>query len=248
MNTQPYQEIIHIDGNDIKFKIEHNNTKTSSISIKNGFFLITISTLLQGVQFEKQLMEFKKWAIKQLKKKPNLLTVLASVQYQHEDTITLAGNVFTLNIYPTCGAVSQGKIDKERKLFNLFLPVNLSEEKRLENARYLVVTLAKRLCLPSMTKRVHYFNDLYFKKPIAKINIRDKTTSWGSCSNSGSLNMSVNLLKAPVAVIDYVIVHELAHLIEFNHSDRFWAIVANVLPNYLEFEKDLDDNGFLYRF
>jgi len=55
---------------------------------------------------------------------------------------------------------------------------------------------------------------------------------WGSCSSRGSLNFSWRIMMADDAVIDYVVVHELAHLVEMNHSPRFWAVVAGVLPDY----------------
>ena len=57
-------------------------------------------------------------------------------------------------------------------------------------------------------------------------------TRWGSCSAKGGLNFSWRLLCAPPEAMDYVVVHELAHLIEFNHSSRFWAIVEGILPDY----------------
>ncbi|MDR2568929.1 MAG: M48 family metallopeptidase, partial [Oscillospiraceae bacterium] len=60
---------------------------------------------------------------------------------------------------------------------------------------------------------------------------------WGSCSAKKSLNFSWRLIMADEDVIDYVVVHELAHLIEMNHSVRFWAVVERVLPDYRERQK-----------
>lgn len=66
-------------------------------------------------------------------------------------------------------------------------------------------------------------------------------THWGSCSAKKSLNFSWRLIMADDDVIDYVVVHELAHLTEMNHSSRFWAIVGGVLPDYRERQKRLHD-------
>ena len=66
----------------------------------------------------------------------------------------------------------------------------------------------------------------------ANIRISGATTRWGSCSGKGSLNFSWRLMMAPGEVIDYVVVHELAHLREMNHSPRFWAIVTDTMPEY----------------
>lgn len=65
-----------------------------------------------------------------------------------------------------------------------------------------------------------------------RITIRNQTTRWGSCSSKGNLNFNCLLMLMPPDIADYVIVHELCHLKEMNHSKAFWALVASVLPDY----------------
>jgi predicted metal-dependent hydrolase len=65
-----------------------------------------------------------------------------------------------------------------------------------------------------------------------KISIRDTTTRWGSCSSKKNLSFSWRLAFAPSYVMEYVVIHELCHLLEFNHSKKFWQLVANFCPNY----------------
>jgi predicted metal-dependent hydrolase len=65
-----------------------------------------------------------------------------------------------------------------------------------------------------------------------RVAIRDQKTRWGSCSRAGNLNFNWRLVLAPSAVLDYVIVHELAHRVEMNHSARFWRVVARSCPDY----------------
>ncbi len=73
--------------------------------------------------------------------------------------------------------------------------------------------------------------------------ISDLKYRWGSCTLKGNLNFNWRLIKAPHFVINYVVVHELAHLLELNHSERFWNIVRVQLPNYLEAKVWLKENG-----
>lgn len=77
------------------------------------------------------------------------------------------------------------------------------------------------------------------------ITIRNQRTRWGSCSAKGNLNFNCLLMLAPPEVLDYVIVHELCHRKEMNHSARFWAEVGRVLPDYKEREQWLKQNGKL---
>lgn len=76
-----------------------------------------------------------------------------------------------------------------------------------------------------------------------RVTIREQKTRWGSCSSRGNLNFNWKLVMAPVEVMDYVIVHELCHMKELNHSSSFWALVGKVCPDYKNHRKWLKENG-----
>ena len=75
------------------------------------------------------------------------------------------------------------------------------------------------------------------------ITVRDQKTRWGSCSAKGNLNFNWRLILAPEPVLDYVVIHELAHRKEMNHSDRFWNLVETVMPDYRNQRRWLKDHG-----
>ena len=83
-----------------------------------------------------------------------------------------------------------------------------------------------------------YFAGLY-GVPIRRIAIRNQKTRWGSCSKLGNLNFNYKLVFLPKHLRDLVIVHEICHLLEFNHSHKFWFNVSRVFPNYKELTKEL---------
>ena len=66
---------------------------------------------------------------------------------------------------------------------------------------------------------------------VARVTIRDTTSRWGSCSAAGNLSFSWRLVLAPEAVVDYVVAHEVAHLVEMNHGPRFWALMRTLHPD-----------------
>ena len=92
--------------------------------------------------------------------------------------------------------------------------------------------------------RVRYYADL-LGVDYGRITIRCQRTRWGSCSAKGNLNFNCLLMLAPPEVLDSVIVHELCHRKEMNHSDRFYAEVLRVFPDYRKWDRWLKDNGGL---
>ncbi len=76
-----------------------------------------------------------------------------------------------------------------------------------------------------------------------RVTIRGQKTRWASCSPKGSLSFNWRLMMAPEAVVDYVIIHELAHLKEMNHTARFWRLVAELCPTWRENRRWLSDHG-----
>jgi hypothetical protein len=78
---------------------------------------------------------------------------------------------------------------------------------------------------------------------IKRVSVRDPSSRWGSCSNSGVLSFSWRLILAPPFVLDYLAAHEVAHLIELNHSPRFWRLVSRIDPNAQRAKAWLDAHG-----
>jgi len=78
---------------------------------------------------------------------------------------------------------------------------------------------------------------------VKRLSIRDQSSRWGSCTSAGSLSFSWRLILAPPFVLDYIAAHEVAHLVEMNHSPRFWRVVAKVCPSVERAKKWLDTCG-----
>jgi predicted metal-dependent hydrolase len=90
--------------------------------------------------------------------------------------------------------------------------------------------------------RIQYFNKFYGYK-WNKITIKNQKTRWGSCSKRGNLNFNYKIALLSPQIADYIIVHELCHLGEFNHSQRFWNLVSKSMPDYFEIRNDLKKHG-----
>lgn len=88
------------------------------------------------------------------------------------------------------------------------------------------------------SERVNHFNELYGFS-FNRISIKNQKTRWGSCSSKKNLNINYKILFLPKAMQDYIVVHELCHLKEMNHSPRFWQLVQRAVPDCLEIRKKL---------
>ncbi|MBR4656639.1 MAG: M48 family metallopeptidase [Oscillospiraceae bacterium] len=102
-------------------------------------------------------------------------------------------------------------------------------------------TLADQ-ALKVIPERVRFYA-LLIGVTYGRITIRNQRTKWGSCSAQGNLNFNCLLMLTPLEVLDSVVVHELCHRKEMNHSDRFYAEVLRVFPDYKKWDKWLKENG-----
>lgn len=96
-----------------------------------------------------------------------------------------------------------------------------------------------------LTERVQYFAHLY-NFHYQQIKITSARTRWGSCSGRGTFNFTWRLIMAPPDIINYVVLHELAHTVQHNHSAQFWSLVQSMQPDYATKRKWLKQNSHLF--
>ena len=97
----------------------------------------------------------------------------------------------------------------------------------------------KEQALALLAPRVLHFASQVTEVPPA-VKLSSARTQWGSCNHKGEIRLHWRLVQLPPAVADYVIAHEVAHLVELNHSPRFWALVESLLPGHAEARRELD--------
>lgn len=206
----------------MNYKIIRSKRKTASLRItKEGTVEVRCPLKLSSVFIEEFVHSKQEWierhiAIRQQQNKQKTKFSLC-----YEDTILYRGKA-----YPILAQI--GKQSGFNGSF-FYLPPNLDNE-QIKNK---VIAIYKKLAKEYIEKRVLEYVSKMGVMPTA-IKINSAKTRWGSCSGKNSLNFSWFLILAQDSVIDYVVVHELAHIIQHNHSNQFWAVVEQVLPDYKE--------------
>lgn len=98
------------------------------------------------------------------------------------------------------------------------------------------------MALEIIPKRAEYYAEI-MEVRYGRITIRNQVSRWGSCSAKGNLNFNCLLMLCPKEVLDYVVIHELCHLKEMNHSKKFWSLVEHFCPEYKQHKTWLKEHG-----
>ena len=174
-----------------------------------------------------------RWILSKLAKFGNVSLPFFSKDIEHGDSLPYLGRNLRLVIQRNGGKADAIRVEGKRILVSVNptgARLNLAIEGWYRReAEKLIKKKVDELC-SNIGVRFH------------RLTIRGAKTRWGSCSPKGNLNFNWKLLMVPEPVIDYVIVHELAHLKEMNHSKRFWNLVARHCPRWREHRKWLQDH------
>lgn len=176
------------------------------------------------------------WIIKNLHEVKSIRTQEAKREYIDGESLTYLGQDYPLQL----------KVNPELKK----MTVRLSDDKFLVDTpvadaaaiRGGLEAWYRFMGADHINARLNYYQSLLDVNP-SRVTIRNQKTRWGSCSSKGNLNFNWRLMMAPAEVIDYVVVHELSHMIHLNHSKNFWNQVSVILPDYRARKDWLKKNG-----
>ena len=121
--------------------------------------------------------------------------------------------------------------EKSDWIFDRLKSINFNELSRKKSEDSLKYKEHRELAKSAIKQRLDFFNQ-HYKFSYNRISVKNQKTCWGSCSQKGNLNYNYRIASLPADLQDYVIVHELCHLKELNHSQNFWRLVSETVPDY----------------
>ncbi|MCB0549879.1 MAG: M48 family metallopeptidase [Phaeodactylibacter sp.] len=233
---------LEINGQQVPVKIYRELRYNVRASIGKKAAILRLPLGMSEAEQRGRIDWFQQWLSKTLKRNQNVAAHFETKTYADGDTLIVGSRSYQLRMHYEDRQTHSGKLSKGRAI-NLKLSRHDQGESLQRNIQHLLSRIVAQDFLPEITRRVHDLNDKYFQRPIQSVRLKYNFTNWGSCSAKRNINLSTRLLFAPDEVIDYVIIHELAHLVELNHSPRFWKLVANAMPDYEEKERWLKEHG-----
>ncbi len=188
-----------------------------------------------------QLEEFHRWVWAKISSIPHYHRYFLQERYRTGDILTIRGETFRLHLQYNSGKTSH-RASRQGDCILLSLAGGPEAPDNTGAIRQLLSRVLAKRFLPEITRRVQEINQQHFRQAVHQVRLKYNRSNWGSCSSKRTINLSTCLLFAPPFAIDYVILHELAHLLEMSHNNRFWELVGRAMPDYPVAEKWLRDN------
>ena len=205
----------------INYTLTRSNRKTVGLYVRDDSVEVRAPMKMRIAEIDRFVASKENWIIEKLALLSERRETRENFALNYGDTVTYRNHEYPIS------AIEGNRIGFDNKSF--YMPKNLTSEE----IKHACVKIYRWLAKRDLTKKVLDYAKNMGVVPEA-IKISNAKTRWGSCSGKNSLNFSWRLIMADDDVIDYVVIHELAHIKELNHSERFWAIVQSMLPDYRE--------------
>jgi len=235
-----YSATIQADGLELPVEISLERRRDTRFGVTGKRITLRMPVGVQPEFIHQQLQELQGWVSRVFVDKPVLREAFAGKNYTTGDVLRVGKRQYHLEVQLQDRATHTARLIGNT--ISLQLAAKATDAHRSRSIKTLLSRVVAGDFQAEINRRVHDWNDRTFRQPIKSINLKYNHTNWGSCSAHNNVNLSTRLLFAPDEVQDYVILHELAHLVELNHSDRFWALVEKYMPDYQEKEKWLKVN------
>ncbi|SFV89766.1 Putative predicted metal-dependent hydrolase [hydrothermal vent metagenome] len=214
----------------LNYEITRSNRKTIALKVSpHGEVEVVAPLDASSIEIDNIIKKKKFWLYKTINKTKEKLPNKLKKEYISGELFWYLGKRYRLDV---CQCEHQGL----KFQYNKFI-LNYKDRDNAEQLfKEFYTSRAKEKLTPQVAKYAKQMGVQYNKVKFLEMQKR-----WGSCTSAGNIILNTHLIKAPMYVIDYVIVHELAHLIEFNHSPKFWNIVKTQIGDFEDHKSWLDN-------
>jgi hypothetical protein len=212
----------------IQFSVEYRRRKTLEIQILPPDKVLVICPKGLSENRVKEVVRLKaKWIISKIKELRDIEFRPIDSELKGGESFMYLGNNYTLQINIKKN-LKKPKVDLTEGKIHITAPVK--DDKLIRDA---LKGWYRKKADELIKNRVEYYKPIIDREP-KLVKVKEQKKRWGSCTSEGNIYFNWRIIMAPIDVIDYVVVHELCHLIHMNHSKYFWKLVESILPDYKE--------------
>jgi len=217
-------------GETISFNLVYKKRKTMGIYVD---LYGNVEVRVPKDTTEKNVLQFLEdkwdWVLKNSNEMKEKTGEQKSKNYDHGENFLYLGDAYPIHIFVNI-EIEQDYVEFTEEVLNIH--VKQHEDERIKQA---LKRFYYQQCKSLVEKRIQ-INQKNFKTKPRSIRISDNKSNWGSCDAKMQLTFNWKLAMAPLDVIDYVVVHEMCHMVHLNHDRSFWRLVGKILPDYEEMQ------------
>lgn len=227
----------------INYKIIRTNRKTMGIIVDHKRNLIVRSPKnTAATKIEEVLKKKTTWILSKLKEMDKIKPAPKEKEFMTGEKLPYLGRRYRLEVNPAENSKVEVKLYQGKFIINYPFELEDQEQRRREEIKDALVDWYREHAKEKINERVDKYKVKLDVEP-NNVVVKKQKKRWGSCSSKNNLNFNWKIIMAPMSIVDYLIVHELTHLIHDNHSRDFWATVAAVIPDIKEKKEWLKVNG-----
>jgi predicted metal-dependent hydrolase len=229
----------------IQYEIKRGKrTKTVALLIQPNTSIIVLTPRLLSEEKIRQIVTKRAgWIIRQTEKIKKLRAAFPAKEFVSGESFPYLGRQYRLKVTRTNSLTnSHCKLAEGR--FHVKIHNALKNREASEFVRQKLVEWYMEKAEKKIKERIAKYTALVGKQP-KKVIVKDQGKRWGSCSHANTLRFNWKIVMAPISVLDYVIVHELCHMVINNHSDKFWGRLRSIIPDYPKKRVWLKENSIL---
>jgi len=215
----------------------HKRLKTSEILVQDGVVYLKTPFSTPLDEMETLLKNKARWIAKKVREQRNPEITMKRATYKDDSTLPYLGKNYPLIVVPLNSSNNHNSKQSLQFMDEKF--VVYTDKKNVKKVyEQWLFERGPEVFNPIITK----YSKILDVSP-RKILLKNLKSRWGSATFNKTINLNIHLLKAPLDVVEYVVVHELCHLLEHNHSSRFWKLVSNQMIDYKTKVRWLKING-----
>lgn len=221
----------------IEFDVEYRDRKTLEIGIEPPDNIKVIAPITATEKDILRVVNSKaKWIVQKLFELKDVEYRRREKEYVNGESFMYLGRNYSLQLIMDL-SVKMPTVKLYRGKF--YINTNTKDENQLRQA---MEQWYRRKTLEKVLEKVEYYEP-YFKVKPNSIKVKEQKKRWGSCNSNKDLMFNWRCSMAPSNVLDYIVVHEMCHMVHLNHSKKFWDLVERIIPDYRERRKWLRNYG-----